>query len=489
MLGTMRGMRRCGTALAVPAAAVAALLFTSGTAAADTGTTAKYDGTVDETRSSVWVKVPVEGRPGVSEWHHPVTALMQLKADGGAVKVYCIDRATVVRPSSEYREASWSDSWLSDSERTRKITWVLNNSYPKIDDLDKVAGQAGIAKGGLDVREAVAATQAAVWHFSNGAQLPDTDNQGARQSGDVLKLYTYLTGAGNTGLNEPKPSLTLDPEKAQGTPGDKPIGPLKVTTNAVGKVSVKVKGTAPQGVSLVGKDGKPVTEAANGTELYAKVPAGTPAGSLEVTAQTTAAVGIGRVFVGKDRKDTQTLIAAGPSEVNANASGSFVWAPKPKPVPHAAAAVDCAEGGLVVSLTNTGGAPADFRIGDTTVTVPAGGSKKHTVKVAEDADYSVTVTGPDGFSETFAGKRDCQTPPPVVNEPVPNPDLPAEPLDGHPTTPVPATPGPEATPHLAQTGGSDSATTLIGSIAGALLLAGGGAVFLVRRRKSAGNAS
>ncbi|MGR7001512.1 phospholipase domain-containing protein [Yinghuangia aomiensis] len=59
------------------------------------------------------------------------------------------------------------------------------------------------------------------------------------------------------------------------------------------------------------------------------------------------------------------------------------------PVPGASSEIDCAQGGLVVTLTNTGKAPADFQVGDMKVTVPAGGTKKQVVKVAEDTDYTV----------------------------------------------------------------------------------------------------
>lgn len=475
-----RVMSRAGTAGAVAGATVAALLFAAGTATAEIGTTAKYDGSVDGTRGSVWLKVPVEGKAGAFEWRHPVTNLKKLKADGDVIKVYCIDLATKIKASSEYQEGSWSDSWLNDSDKTRRINWVLNNSYPKIGDLDSLAGAAGIAKGQLDVPEAVAATQAAIWHYSNGAQLPGKDKQGDKQAAEILKLYTYLTGAKNTGIEEPKPSLRLEPNAAQGAPGAEPIGPLKVTTNATGSVTVKVKGQAPEGVSIVGKDGKPVADAKNGTELYAKVPAGTAPGKLEITAETKTAISIGRVFIGKNRKDTQTLISAGASEVKASAKGSFTWAPQPKPVPGATSEIDCAQGGLVVTLTNTGKAPADFQVGDTKVTVPAGGKKQQVVKVAEDTDYTVKVTGPEGFEKTFAGKRDCETPPPVVDEEVPTPNQPAEEQEEQPATTAPQ-PSPSG-PSLAETGGSGSNNGLLAGIAGGLLLAGGGAVFLVKRR-------
>ncbi|WP_436773360.1 Cys-Gln thioester bond-forming surface protein [Yinghuangia sp. YIM S09857] len=488
MFRTQRGISRAGSAVAVAGATVAALLLTPGSAIADIGMTAKYDGSVDGTKGSVWLKVPDENNPGKFTWRHPVTNLKKLKADGGLIKVYCIDLATSIKASSEYREGSWSDSWLNDSEKTRKINWVLNNSYPKIDNLNALATTAGIDAGKLDIPEAVAATQAAIWHFSNGAQLPGQDKQGDKQVAEIVKLYKFLTGSKNTGVQEPKPALTLDPDSAQGVPGDTPIGPLKIETNATGKVDVKVDGKTPEGVSLVGKDGKPVADAKNGTELYAKVPAGTEAGKLSVTAQTETAISIGRVFIGKNRKDTQTLISAGATSVKATAKGSFTWAPQPKPVPGADSKIDCAQGGLEVTLTNSGDAPADFQVGGTKVTVPAESSKKHLVKVGEDQDYTVKVTGPEGFEKTFEGKLDCETPPPVVEEPVPSPNAPEEPLEEEPTpstTPTPSAPAPSPSPsgpELAETGGSDSSTGLIAGIAGALLLAGGGAVFLSRRR-------
>ncbi|MCF2530024.1 Cys-Gln thioester bond-forming surface protein [Yinghuangia soli] len=463
---------------AVAGATAAALLFASGTATADT-LTAKYDGYVDGTGGHVQVKVEKDGK---SKWRKYSTALMKLKADGNVIKVYCIDLATGIDTAAEYREGSWSDSWLSDSEKTRRINWVLNNSYPKIENLDQLATAAGItqsAENKLTVQDAVAATQAAIWHYSNGVQLPNQPRKG--QDRDIPKLYAYLTGAANAGIAEPKPGLALTPASAQGVAGDK-IGPLKVETNAKGAVTVKVEGATPDGVTLVDGAGKPATSAADGTELFAKVPAGTAPGKLDISAETTSSVSIGRVFIGKSRTETQTLISAGASQVKASAKGSFSWAKTPKAVPAADSAIDCAKKGLVVTLTNTGDAAGDFKVGDTAVNVPANGSKTHVVPVAEDADFTIKVTGPEGYEKTFSGKLDCVTPPPVVDEEPPVDDTPAEPIVKQPT-PAPSTPAPAVEgKDLAETGGSDSNNGLMAGIAGALLLAGGGAVFLAKRR-------
>ncbi|MGR7001511.1 hypothetical protein ACU686_31345 [Yinghuangia aomiensis] len=90
------------------------------------------------------------------------------------------------------------------------------------------------------------------------------------------------------------------------------------------------------------------------------------------------------------------------------------------------------------------------------------------------------MTGPEGFEKTFAGKRDCETLPPVVDEEVPTPNQPAEDQeeqprhDGAAAEPERPEPGRDRRLRLEQ--------RPAGGIAGGLLLAGGGAVFLVKRR-------
>jgi hypothetical protein len=69
---------------------------------------------------------------------------------------------------------------------------------------------------------------------------------------------------------------------------------------------------------------------------------------------------------------------------------------------------ECAEGGVVVVLSNAGASDADVTIDGAIVTVPAGAvAFEHVVAVAEGAPYAVTVVG-EGVDRVLEGVRDCE---------------------------------------------------------------------------------
>lgn len=109
-----------------------------------------------------------------------------------------------------------------------KVTWIVNNSYPKkaLKDLPGFT-----EPGGLSYRDAIAATQTAIWHFTdqlNGLGLIKRVNYGDdddewKWDGKKLstlgnyqldqnakpgarKLYEYLTGDTNRGMGEQNPA-------------------------------------------------------------------------------------------------------------------------------------------------------------------------------------------------------------------------------------------------------------------------------------------
>lgn len=82
-----------------------------------------------------------------------------------------------------------------------------------------------------------------------------------------------------------------------------------------------------------------------------------------------------------------------------------------KPAPSATAVPDCAQGGVVVTLTNTGTAEANFTITNSgaavgSIKVAAGGSEKAVVALANGATYDITVTA-EGYSQNFKGTYTC----------------------------------------------------------------------------------
>lgn len=431
MFRTMRGISRAGSACAATGLAAVAVIGMSPAAYADQGGL-RFQGAVKKTTGDVTLK----GRGTFS------TELMVLSTGGPQspeLLVYCIDLDTPLRPSVDYREGTWAESWLKDTAKVAKINWVLNHSYPKVNDLDALAKAAGVKPHkGLTPEEAVEATQAAIWHYANGAELSDWWNDD-----DVIGLYDYLTGKANTGdANEPGASLSLTPSTVAGKDGDTPgVGPVTVKTTGTEPVDVKLDGKPADNVQLVDKAGNPVNKVANGTDLYVKVPKSQKPGEVKISATTKAGVNVGRVFLGESRQQTQTLIAAGSQPFTTSASATVKWTHQAVPVPSAAFKEDCVEGGVAITLKNTGDGPAEFNVNGHTITVPGDSEKRDFVKVAEDTAYSIKVTGPGGFSETFANTLDCIAPP---TEPT-TPPTTSAPATSAPATSAPATTAPATT--------------------------------------------
>ena len=253
------------------------------------------------------------------------TSLIPIRLDGGGrVLTYCIDFTTNAKHQARMVEDDWQNypnPATSFKAKPAKVNWIINNSYPHL-ELDELKEASGIDD--LDRREAIAGTQLAIWHFSNNT------TPGRSNDDDVLELYAYLTGDKNTGLDaEPTPTLTLTPGDVRGKAGER-LGPFTVRTTAE---SVKLDFRASGGARLTNAGGTPVSEAANGTELYVTVPAGA-AGKALIEAEVSATIKTGRLFRG-DRVTTQSLITASDSEVSVDARAAVSWTSSGQPKPPA----------------------------------------------------------------------------------------------------------------------------------------------------------
>ncbi|GCD96945.1 thioester domain-containing protein [Embleya hyalina] len=252
---------------------------------------------------------------------------MNLRLDGGEViKVYCVDLLHDV--TDRYQESSWEGTWLADKDvpavDKAKLKWILGNSFPT-KTLQQLKDASGIA--GLDAGEAGGATQAAIWHFSDGAEI---DNAKEKNE-DVKKLYDYLirTAKPDDG-SEPKISLTITPERLTGSRADKPgIGPFTVTTSATGK-AISAAPTGTSGTRLVDKDGATVTgRLGDGDRVWIAPPEGTEAGEATLEVSGKASVEAGRVF--KGLKPGQLVIAVGQRDIKVEDSARAGWTAKQTP--------------------------------------------------------------------------------------------------------------------------------------------------------------
>lgn len=393
--------------------------------------------------------------------------LFEMTVDGGGkFKTYCIDIHNPTQDQAKYLETPWNQTSLGTNKNAGRIRWILEHSYPKIDDLQALADKAGT--GPLTEQTAAAGTQVAIWRYSDDADVTASDKQ-AEKLADWLEKKATVTA-------EPKASLALEPVAVSGRSGQR-VGPVTVRTNA-GQVSVTPPADSASGVRITDKKGKAVTTAANGSQLYFDIPAGAADGSASLTVQATTSVPVGRAFAGATKSQTQIL--AGSSESTVSASATATWAGKGA-IPAVTAKKNCAKGGVDVTTSNKGDEAFTYDLAGVEHTVEPGKSETVTVPVAEDQAYDVTVTGPLGFTRTFKGVLDCLT------TGSGNEGLTTQTAE-QPTT-ITATAGGSTTGaegNLAETG-SSNATPMIAGIAIALVVIGGGSVFFLRRKdQSAG---
>ncbi|WP_406204120.1 Cys-Gln thioester bond-forming surface protein [Kitasatospora sp. NBC_01560] len=471
--------------------ALAGGLFAAGTATAADAPGAGVTAVIQPTMESGEISVDGHGLQG---------GLFTLKTPNGEIRTYCIDIDHPVDITSgvEYQESDWKSSSLGGKDKApaaAKIRWILENSYPQVTDLTKLAAAAGV-KGEFTKEDAAAGTQAAIWQFSDGKNAVPKDPQ-------AKQLRDYLVSDNNKGIAaEPKPSLSLTPDSVSGKPGNK-LGPFTVNSSA-SEVKLAVTGDAKDKVKLVDKDGKAVNDLtgpiAKDTQLFLDVPAGTPDGTATVTANAETVVPSGRVFLSKGytpAKHSQTMILAGSTKLSVVDAAKAAWKQGKGALLDSTAQVECDANGVKVSVANGGDEAADVTVKPgKTITVQPGKVESVVVPVAEDTAYDITVTGPNGFSKEFKGILDCKvtsgttptgtpsasvTPstPAPTGTPSATPSATSTSTAAHPapaaTSPAPGTTG------LAQTGGND-ATPVLAGVAGALVVAGGAAVFVLRRR-------
>ncbi|PSK97498.1 TQXA domain-containing protein [Murinocardiopsis flavida] len=307
--------RRAATVLATTAAAALLAFGTAAPAGADTGAQGKY---VGNEASGHKVRADGGGEIGTSLFK------LQLK-DGSTLLTYCIDYETRIRSGADYVEDQWANyPGKGEFSAPGKVHWVLQNSYPTVD----VAALAAKSKvRGLDQKSALAGTQAAIWHFSNGKKFSERGN-----NPKVIALYDYLVkNAQDLASEEPHASLAIDPTQAEGKAGET-IGKFTVTTS--GK-DLDFALEAPEGVELVDvKTGKPATKVNNGDQLGVKVPEGTAPGKASLSADVESTVGAGRLFKGvKGQRETQTLITAQTKSTKVTAGAEVTWTAGEKPSP------------------------------------------------------------------------------------------------------------------------------------------------------------
>ncbi|MEV6170549.1 Cys-Gln thioester bond-forming surface protein [Streptomyces sp. NPDC051954] len=454
-----RGAVRLAAATLVSGlAAVAGVMAGAGPAAAD-GTTQNQGGaTATIGGLKTYGAAVIHDAAGDQELS---AGLFEMSVEGGGMlQTYCVDIHNPTQKDAKYHETPWSGTSLGANKDAGRIRWILQNSYPQVNDLAALAAKAGV-KGGLTEQDAAAGTQVAIWRYSDDVDVDAVDPQ-------AEKLADYLEKNARD-VSEPKASLTLDPPAISGRPGER-LGPVTVHTNADSVTVTPPADAATSGVKIVDRDGEAVPSAAEGSQLFFDVPEDAAAGAAELTVQASTTVPVGRAFASESRSQTQILASSSESTVSATASAT--WAEQGA-IPALSAVENCAVGGVDLTAANEGDEEFTFELMGIEHTIAAGESRTVTIPLREDQAYDFTIEAPGGFQKRFTGVLDCQT-------------QGSESGDSTQTLsePSPATVGGTATDtNLAETGSSD-ATPVIGGTAIALVVIGGGVLVLVRNKKA-----
>ncbi|MFC9295889.1 thioester domain-containing protein [Streptomyces sp. NPDC057011] len=246
--------------------------------------------------------------------------LYEMRVDGGGMlQTYGVGIAGNAQPQARYTESGWNGSPLAGNGQAGRIRWILEHSYPQLNDLAGLAKVAGA--GALTAESAAAGTQVAIWRLADGVRVEAADPA-------AEKLADYLQREAGQ-LPEPPASLGLDPGGVTGAVGTR-LGPVTVRTGAPSVSVIPDAAAVAMGVRVVDAEGRPLETAVNGSRLYFEVPAGTPDGTASVTVQGATKVPVGRVFT--SGVPAQAQIVAGSSESAAAATATAVW-PQPPQVP------------------------------------------------------------------------------------------------------------------------------------------------------------
>ncbi|MEJ2852812.1 MULTISPECIES: thioester domain-containing protein [unclassified Saccharothrix] len=269
----------------------------------------------------------------------PVNAeLIGLKITEGGEKdtatAYCVELPTRLEDNTPLEEVPWGEHPNPETkfkENAAKVNWILHHSYPK---LDVATAAKELGAEGAKRSSVIAATQAAIWHFTDGVDL-NTSNATAEVDdvdADVLAMYKKLT-ENNPGLDqEPNPTLKIDPKELEGKAGTL-IGPFVISTTAT---TGTIEANLPTGIKFTNKEGAELDVAAKGdlaaasqvniAEVYVKVDEGVAPGEVEFTVRATAELQHGRLFVAKDRNQkTQSLVIAKPTPASVKDTAKVKW--------------------------------------------------------------------------------------------------------------------------------------------------------------------
>ncbi|MEZ5320594.1 MAG: PKD domain-containing protein [Microthrixaceae bacterium] len=323
------------------------------------------------------------------------TALIKVDLNGTPSYLFCIDLGTLIELGANYEESSWSESNVAN---LAKVTRVLAQSS---------------ATTSHDPTE-IGATQAAIWHFSDGFAL-DTSNPA--NSPALVARYNDLVADANAHpvTEEPTGSLNATP-RAISVANGKPAF-VNITTTATGPLSLELSNSLvtahPASGDQCDLDTKLTTVTGN-TRIC--LTAGAFATTASLTIRTDAApVNAGRVFL---RPGRQKLIIGKRGTAQSSANVAATWTANGRPT----VSITCPTTGVTFGQPATFSAAADDPDGDPLVylwtldgkPIPDHTDAAITIALQQGQRLGVTVSDPGGSSASATAGCAGANPPSVT---------------------------------------------------------------------------
>ena len=286
-----RAASRRGVAAVVASLALAAgLVGTFAAPSAADESSGEYQG-LSEFHEAVKGHLPGGGTKSIQ------AGLLNLQVDGSSTVegAYCVDFIGGIDEGDTIPEVPWDGSSIANRDAVERI---LNSYFPV------GVGPEGYEIEGTDSEKA-AATQAAIWHFTNGFELESSNGHPT-----VLANYqTILAAVADGALPALGGPVTLSIEgdtDVDAIPGQL-IGPFVIHTSAA-----SVDLTPGEGVTLHHEDGSPFEgPASDGDELWLEA---SEAGEASLYAYAAGVESGVRLFADADVQDLAFLVVT-PREV------------------------------------------------------------------------------------------------------------------------------------------------------------------------------
>ncbi len=214
--------------------------------------------------------------------------------DGSAVVgLYCIDIRTFVYPNMGYYLGTWD---AANVPNVGYVSLILAQYYPN----------QPTPPAGLTTDQYAAATQAAIWYFSDGFVLSTSD---MKLHNAVATIVAAVQGEPLPPAKPPQPTLTINPAELSGSPGSV-IGPFTVNTNAPVRRRRRFRNAPDAIVNITGgkmfSDDKATMQIQDGAsvtspkKIWVTSDGTTPDAVLTATATATVPSGNVYLYDGKD---------------------------------------------------------------------------------------------------------------------------------------------------------------------------------------------